>query len=55
MLKVVPLGLRQPYVLRADTGKIILDANELFRLRVRQRLQQRGVNHSKNRSGRSDA
>src|SRR6266550_8319797 len=55
MLKILPLRLGKSYGLRADTGKIILNAYELFRLRVRQRLQQRRIYQAKNCSGRSNA
>src|SRR6266478_6006535 len=54
MLKVLPLGLGQSYILRADAGEIILNAYESLRLRVRQRLQKRRVYHAKNRRCRSD-
>ena len=55
MLKVLPFGFGQSYILRSGAGKIVLNAYKLLRLRVRQGLQERGVYHSKNRSGRSDA
>src|SRR5438309_3868094 len=55
MLKILPLRLGKSYVLRADTGQIILNAYQLLRLRVRQRLQQRRVHHAKDCSGRSNA
>src|SRR5437588_11025631 len=54
MLKILPLRLGKSYILRADTGKIILNAYESLRLRVRQWLQKRRVYHAKNRSCRFD-
>jgi len=54
-LKILPLGFGESYVARAHSGEIILNADELFRLRIRQRTQQRGFNHTENRGCRSNA
>src|SRR5438876_7330086 len=54
-LKVLPLRLGKSYVLRAHPGEIILDAYELLRSWIRQRMQQRSIYHTENRRCGSDA
>ena len=54
-LQVSPLRDGDPDVLRAYAGKIVLDAHQLGRVWIRQRVQQRGVDHAIDRGGGSDA
>src|ERR1700733_4859833 len=54
-LEVSPLRDGDPDVLGAYAGKIVLKAHQLGRVWVRQRMQQRGVDHAIDRGGGSDA
>src|SRR6202034_2857968 len=54
-LEVSPLRDGDPDVLRAYAGKIVLDEHQLGRVWIRQRVQQRGVDHAIDRGGGSDA
>ena len=49
-LEVLPLRHGQVNVACADAGKIILDADKLFGLGVRQRMQKHGIDDAVNRS-----
>ena len=53
--QVSPLRDGDADVLRAYAGKVVLDAHQLGRVWVRQRVQQRGVDHAIDRGGGSDA
>ena len=53
--KILPFRHGHSHVPRAHAGKIILDADELVRLRVRQRVQQCRIDDAENRRCRSDA
>src|SRR5262249_8612153 len=46
-LQILPFGLRHSDIASADAGKIILNGYQLFGVWIRQRLQKRGINDSK--------
>jgi hypothetical protein len=54
-LEVSPLRDGDADALRAYAGKVVLDADQLGRVWIRQRVQQRGVNHAIDRGSGSDA
>lgn len=55
VLQVSPLRDGDADVLRADAGKVVLDAHQFGGVRVRQRVQQRGVDHAVDRGNGADA
>ncbi len=54
-LEVSPLRDGDANALRAYAGKVVHNAHQLGRIWVRQRVQQRGVDHAIDRGGGSDA
>ena len=44
-----------PTVLRADSGEVILDVDELGGIGIWERMEQRGVNHAVDGGGGADA
>ena len=49
------LGDRDTDIVCADAGKIVLNLHQLFRVRVRQGMEQRGVDNTEERGGCYDA
>ena len=54
-LQVSPLRDGDPDVMRAYAGKIVLDAHQLGRIWIRQRVQQGGIDHAIDRGGSANA